>query len=112
MSSSLSHAKLTLRPSAERGHALHTGFLDSYHTFSFANYYDPKYIQFGALRVLNEDRVEGNSGFPTHPHKNAEIFSYILSGELTHRDSMIEKGKEGEQGDHFYKMKRGDVQFT
>lgn len=69
-------------------------------------------MNFGALRVLNEDRVEGHSGFPTHPHRDAEIFSYILSGELTHRDSMIKKGSEGAQGDDFFRMKRGDVQFT
>jgi redox-sensitive bicupin YhaK (pirin superfamily) len=86
--------------------------LNTYHTFSFADYYDPKFQNFGSLRVLNEDRVAAGSGFPTHPHRDAEIFSYILSGELTHRDSMIKKGAEGEQGDKFYRMKRGDVQFT
>jgi hypothetical protein len=111
MSKALSHAKIVPRRSADRGHADH-GWLNSYHTFSFANYYDPKYQNFGSLRVLNEDRVEGGSGFPTHPHRDAEIFSYILSGELTHRDSMIKKGAEGSQGDDFYRMKRGDVQFT
>ncbi|KAK0111630.1 hypothetical protein ONS95_001975 [Cadophora gregata] len=111
MSKALSHAKIVPRRSADRGHANH-GWLNTYHTFSFANYYDARYQNFGSLRVLNEDRVDGGSGFPTHPHRDAEIFSYILSGELTHRDSMIKKGAEGSQGDDFYRMKRGDVQFT
>lgn len=107
----LASAKIVPRRSSDRGHALH-GWLNTYHTFSFADYYDPKFESFGSLRVLNEDRVEAGSGFPTHPHRDAEIFSYILSGELTHRDSMIKKGAEGAQGDQFYRMKRGDVQFT
>jgi hypothetical protein len=111
MSKALAHAKIVPRRSAERGHANH-GWLNTYHTFSFANYYDPRFQNFGSLRVLNEDRVDGGTGFPTHPHRDAEIFSYILSGELTHRDSMIKKGAEGMQGDDFYRMKRGDVQFT
>lgn len=62
--------------------------------------------------MLNEDRVKAQSGFPTHPHRDFEIFSYILSGELTHRDSMLQKGAEGGQSDKFYRMHRGDVQFT
>ncbi|OKL61206.1 hypothetical protein UA08_03403 [Talaromyces atroroseus] len=109
--SKLSHATIVLHRSAARGHADH-GWLNSYHTFSFANYYDPDLMNFGSLRVLNEDRVAPNTGFPTHPHRDAEIFSYILSGELTHRDSMLKKGEEGKQGKDFYRMKRGDVQFT
>lgn len=111
MSKALSHAKITPRYSSARGHADH-GWLNSYHTFSFANYYDSQFQNFGSLRVLNEDRVAAGTGFPTHPHRDAEIFSYILSGELTHRDSMIKKGAEGKEGDDFYRMKRGDVQFT
>lgn len=107
----LSHAKIVPRRSGARGHADH-GWLNSYHTFSFASYYDPEFQSFGALRVLNEDRVAPGTGFPTHPHRDAEIFSYILSGELTHRDSMIRKGSEGTSKDQFYRMKRGDVQFT
>ncbi|KFY40030.1 hypothetical protein V494_03696 [Pseudogymnoascus sp. VKM F-4513 (FW-928)] len=111
MSKSLSHAKIIARRSAARGHANH-GWLDSHHTFSFASYHDPKFERFGSLRVLNEDRVAAHNGFPTHPHRDAEIFSYILNGELTHRDSTIQKGREGKEGDDFYRMKRGDVQFT
>jgi redox-sensitive bicupin YhaK (pirin superfamily) len=112
MSKSLIHAKIVPRRSSDRGHAYH-GWLNSYHTFSFAEYYDPKFQNFGALRVLNEDRVAPNNGFPTHPHRDAEIFSYILSGELTHRDSMVTKknGSTANKND-FYRMHRGDVQFT
>jgi hypothetical protein len=111
MSKALYNAKIVPRRSGERGHANH-GWLDSYHTFSFANYYDPSFQNFGSLRVLNEDRVDAHRGFDTHRHQDAEIFSYILNGELTHRDSMIKKGKETKEGNDFYRMKRGDVQFT
>lgn len=107
----LSHAKIVPRRSKERGYANH-GWLDSHHTFSFASYYDPKHEQFGSIRVLNEDRVAPKEGFPTHPHRDAEIFSYILSGELTHRDSMQRKGAETSDKDKFFRMHRGDVQFT
>ncbi|KAL7898463.1 RmlC-like cupin domain-containing protein [Trichoderma sp. SZMC 28014] len=107
----LRQAKITPHLSSSRGHN-NIGWLDTYHSFSFADWHDNRYTQFGALRVLNEDRVKPLSGFPTHPHRDFEIFSYILSGELTHRDSMLAKGSEGEQSDKFYRMRRGDVQFT
>ncbi|KAI4266407.1 MAG: hypothetical protein L6R38_008764 [Xanthoria sp. 2 TBL-2021] len=113
MSQSLKHANIVARRSGDRGHADH-GWLNTYHTFSFASYFDPKFKNFGALRVLNEDRVDPNSGFPSHTHRDAEIFSYILSGELTHRDSMMGNGATGTAAnkDQFYRIRRGDVQFT
>ncbi|KAL8787711.1 MAG: hypothetical protein Q9213_002031 [Squamulea squamosa] len=113
MSQSLKHANIVARRSTDRGHADH-GWLNTYHTFSFANYFNPQFKSFGALRVLNEDRVAPNSGFPFHTHRDAEIFSYVLSGELTHRDSMMGKGAAGatDSKDNYYRIRRGDVQFT
>ncbi|KAI4235359.1 MAG: hypothetical protein LQ349_003222 [Xanthoria aureola] len=108
MSQTLKHANIVARRSSDRGHADH-GWLNTYHTFSFASYFNPQFKNFGALRVLNEDRVAPNSGFPSHTHRDAEIFSYILSGELTHRDSMMGNGATKDQ---YYRIRRGDIQFT
>jgi len=78
---------ITIRKSEDRGHFNH-GWLDTYHTFSFDQYYDPGHTHWRALRVINEDRVAAGKGFPTHTHRDKEIVTYILSGALQHRDSM------------------------
>ncbi|EIW58322.1 pirin domain-containing protein [Trametes versicolor FP-101664 SS1] len=93
--------KVVPRPSNERGQADH-GWLKTFHTFSFAGYHDPQHEQFGPLRVINEDRVDPKTGFGTHAHREFEIFSYIVNGELEHRDSM----------GNVEIMKRGDLQMT
>ncbi len=78
---------IKIRRSDERGHANH-GWLDTYHSFSFASYGDPQWMQFRSLRVINEDWIDAGQGFGTHPHDNMEIITYVLEGEIAHKDSM------------------------
>ncbi|KAJ7065482.1 RmlC-like cupin domain-containing protein [Mycena amicta] len=93
--------KIVPRPSQERGHADHD-WLKTFHTFSFASYHDSSHAQFGALRVINEDRVAPSTGFGTHSHREFEIFSYVVAGQLEHKDSM----------GNTEILKRGDLQLT
>ena len=97
---------ITLRKAADRGHADH-GWLDSWHSFSFADYMDPAHMGFGNLRVLNDDTVAPGTGFGTHGHRDMEIVSYVLEGALAHQDSM---GNGSAGGAHSGVIRPGDVQ--
>ena len=97
---------ITLRRGSDRGQADH-GWLKSFHSFSFADYHDPRHMGFGNLRVINEDRIAPGTGFGTHGHRDMEIVSYVLSGELAHKDSM---GNGQAQGAHSGVIRPGDVQ--
>ena len=85
---------INIRPFASLGHADH-GWLDARHHFSFANYYDPERMGWGAIRVWNDDRIAAQTGFPPHPHRDMEIVTYVRTGAITHQDSMGNKGRTG-----------------
>ena len=101
--SSMTEVRTEVRRGADRGHAEH-GWLKSFHSFSFADYDDPAHLHFGPLRVINEDFIAPASGFGTHGHRDMEIITYVLDGELTHKDSMASGGSDGAV------IRPGDVQ--
>ncbi|MBV8689148.1 MAG: pirin family protein [Candidatus Eremiobacteraeota bacterium] len=100
MKTTLQQATFDIQRSQQRYFANH-GWLQTYHSFSFADYFDPSNVQWGALRVFNDDRIAAAQGFPPHPHRDMEILTYVLSGELEHQDSMGNRGVVGAGGVQF-----------